>query len=207
MHEQVHFSRNRLVSLRLTPSPSTSITALTRLQSLYLEANALSSWEDVAPLGELPSLALLNLNFNQLRSVPTPEAGGGFLTLRHLMLRGNPLDSWASIDALDLYPKLTEARLAELPLTSSMSGAAARRVVIARMAKLRSLNGSEVRTREREDAERFYLRQIAQEYPDGGLPADAVVYPDVDNEAASVSVSSLSIGRLFAPSTPQFPWA
>jgi len=90
------------------------------------------------------------------------------------MCRGNPLSEWASIDALDTFAALTEARIAELPLTQGMSGAAARRLVIGRVGKLRVLNGSEVRPRERDDAERFYLRQIAQDYPPDGLPADAV---------------------------------
>jgi len=189
--EEVHFSSNQVSTLQ--PSSAevpVAASVLPKLHSLYLEGNAISRWEDLEPLGALPALTHLNLNFNQLASVPPPppaHAGAGgvgavsgtpFGTLRHLMLRGNKLDSWASIDALDAYPSLTEARLAELPLTSAISGAAARRFVIARMHKLKALNGSEVRPREREDAERFYLRQIAQEYPEGGLPADAVVYPE-----------------------------
>ena len=77
-----------------------------------------------------------------------------------------------------------------MPLTASMSGAASRRCIVARLGRLRALNGSEVRTREREDAERFYLRQVATEYPEGGLPADAVrdVSPP-EGEAADESAA------------------
>lgn len=160
--EEVYFGNNKLTTLKLASGEPLPPGTLAKVHSLYLESNALATWSDVAPLGTLPALALLNLNFNQLEVVPPPSADDGFRTLRHLMLRGNPIAAWSSIDALDSFPTLTEARLAELPLTASMSGAAARRIVIARMGKLRTLNGSEVRPREREDAERFYLRQIAQ---------------------------------------------
>jgi len=156
-----------------------------RLHSLYLEENDLSDWADVEPLGRLPSLRLLNLNFNQLAAIPA-GASASFATLEHLMLRANPISSWASIDVLDSFAALTEARLAELPLISELSGAAARRVVIARLGKLKGLNGSEVRTREREDAERFYLRQIALEYPEGGLPASAIENPPDEPIATGV---------------------
>ena len=64
--------------------------------------------------------------------------------------------------------------LAEMPHTKETSGAVARRLIIGRIGRLTALNGSEVRPREREDAERFYLRQIATEYPEGGLPPSAL---------------------------------
>lgn len=54
-----------------------------------------------------------------------------------------------------------------------MSGAVSRRLFIARIAQLRVLNGSEVRPRERDDAERFYLRQLTERYPEGGVPEGA----------------------------------
>ena len=95
---------------------------------------------------------------------------------------------------------LTEARLAEMPLTKAVSGAVARRTVIARMGKLKALNGSEVRPREREDAERFYLRQVALEYPEGGLPADAIV------ESADAAPTDISDAAAPAaePATDQY---
>ena len=67
------------------------------------------------------------------------------------------------------------------------SGAVARRTIIARMGKLVALNGSEVRVREREDAERFYLRAVAQEYPEGGLPKEAVIEKGKEDAATDIS--------------------
>lgn len=177
--EELHFGSNGVTSLQ--PPEASAALPLLKVHSLYLEGNALGSWEAVAPLGALPELRVLNLNHNQLREVPAlgPESKA-FRRLAHLMLRANPIDGWATVDAVGSFPALTEARLADLPLTASISGAAARRTIIARIGALKALNGSEVRVRERDDAERFYLRQVAQEYPEGGLPANAVVTEAVD---------------------------
>ena len=174
--EELHFSDNGLEALVPTAGDddgSGGVASLGGVREIYLEGNRLASWEAIAPLSRLAALEVLNLNHNRLSSVP-PPADGAFSSLRHLMLRGNPLSEWASVDALDRFPSLHELRLAETPLTSSMPGAASRRTLIARVARLVALNGSEVRPREREDAERFYLRQVALSYPEGGLPADAI---------------------------------
>lgn len=173
---ELHFASNKVASLQ-PPTGADVVASLGGVHSLYLEDNLLDSWESVLPIAQLPKLSLLNLNHNQIASVP-PHAGdasAGFGVLKHLMLRANPIKEWASIDALDTFPQLTEMRLAELPLIKDSSGAVARRTIIARLGKLVALNGSEVRVRERDDAERFYLRAVAQEYPEGGLPKEAVI--------------------------------
>ena len=113
-----------------------------------------------------------------------PPAPDGFGALRHLMLRGSAIGEWASVDALDRLPQLRELRLDQLPLTAELSAAVARRTAIGRVGQLKALNGSEVRVREREDAERFYLRMIAEEYPEGGLPADTRASLDALDERA-----------------------
>ena len=203
--EELHFSNNGIQTLKVSSGASPS-AALPKLQRLFLESNGLTSWTSVEPLGMLPELTLLNLNNNGIGSIPKPSSSG-FDKLCHLMLRANPINDWTTIDALNGFPSLKEARLAELPLTEGMSGAAARRVVIARVAKLVGLNGSEVRTREREDAERFYLRQVAEEYPVGGLPADAVHTPEPEIEAVDEYGRPLGpkpITTLRVPSTEEW---
>lgn len=170
--EELHFSSNQVRSLqtageRVADAPP---LPLQRLRLLFLEDNEIESWGALEPLAALEQLETLNLNGNRFSSIPKPE---GFKALRHLMLRANPIDSWASIDNLNALPSLSEARLAELALTSTLSGAVSRRLFIARIAALRVLNGSEVRPRERDDAERFYLRQLTERYPAGGVPEGA----------------------------------
>ena len=54
-----------------------------------------------------------------------PPAGcGSFVSLRSLLLGGNCLSSWASVDALDGLPDLAEARLSDNPLTAAAPTAA-----------------------------------------------------------------------------------
>ena len=191
---ELHFASNKVASLQ-PPTGADVVASLGGVHSLYLEDNLLDSWESVLPIAQLPKLSLLNLNHNQIASVP-PHAGdasAGFGVLKHLMLRANPIKEWASIDALDTFPQLTEMRLAELPLIKDSSGAVARRTIIARLGKLVALNGSEVRVRERDDAERFYLRAVAQEYPEGGLPKEAVI--EKTKGGAGAPAADISSGR------------
>ena len=191
--EELHFSSNGVRSLQSveeaeeaapaaapaatpTAAPAAALPAapplpLQKLRLLFLEDNEIDSWESLAPLATLSTLETLNLNCNRLSSIPEIV---GFRSLRHIMLRANPISRWESIDHLDGVPSLREARLAELELTSSLSGAVSRRLFIARIAKLEALNGSEVRPRERDDAERFYVRQLTERYPEGGLPDGAL---------------------------------
>ena len=54
-----------------------------------------------------------------------PSAGcGSFACLRSLLLGGNLLSTWASVDALDALPALVEARLSDTPLTAAAPTAA-----------------------------------------------------------------------------------
>ena len=88
-----HFSSNGVSTL--AAKGGGSVGGLTKLHSLFLEGNALASWEAIEPIGGLPALRLLNVNFNKLAAIPPLAERPGFAELRHLMLRGNPLDAWA----------------------------------------------------------------------------------------------------------------
>jgi Leucine-rich repeat (LRR) protein len=122
-------------------SPSTSSAAVPlaalfpRLEILSLERNALDKWEDILPLGTLPALRSLNLNENRLETLFLPSggaaAGGGggddtatapaapppfFPLLESLLLGGNRLSSWASINVLQALPSLRETRVTGNPV-------------------------------------------------------------------------------------------
>lgn len=108
--EEVHLSANKLNTLAV-PAGVDMCATLPLLQSLYLEDNELKTWEEVAPLGALSALRLLNLNHNQLVTIPTPTRSSPvdvtdgatttapFAHLRHLMLRGNAIEVRASTRA------------------------------------------------------------------------------------------------------------
>lgn len=144
-----------------------------RLQRLDLSGTGLRDWEDeVAFLKTLPSLRALNLNENLLVEIPagTVQTHGathsalGFQALEALDLSCNLVESWSCLDALNLLPRLHSLRFAGNPLTRGMGQGEARQLLIARMGALRRLNGSEVSTKERADAEKSYLRRVAREW-------------------------------------------
>jgi hypothetical protein len=122
----------------------------------------------------LKSLEQLNVNGNKLRQIfyPDPSSRSDdavgmneedrslmpFPHLRCLLLGRNQISDWPSIDALDRFPSLQEVRLSDNFITDT--GIAARFMIVARIGKLTSLNGSQVRPRERRDSEIRYVRQL-----------------------------------------------
>ncbi|KAJ9518795.1 hypothetical protein QJQ45_026091, partial [Haematococcus lacustris] len=147
------------------------VTGFTALQVLSLEDNALKDWQEVARLQQLPSLTTLILSHNPLTSVSYPggvQAGTGhsarppFAALQRLIMAGCALASWADVDALDRFPALHEARLTgNACLAASKSGG--RFEIIGRVGGLTSLNGADIKPRERRDAELRYLQAVMTE--------------------------------------------
>ncbi|GBG34224.1 Tubulin-specific chaperone E [Hondaea fermentalgiana] len=85
-----------------------------------------------------------------------------FRSLETLLLCRTRITSWTSVDALNKFPAIKEARLQGSPLIAAAGNAgAARQTVIARVKGFVRLNGSEVSPRERSDAERLYLKRVA----------------------------------------------
>ena len=84
--EELHFNGNGVASLR--PAEEGAVLPLQRLHTLFVEDNAIASWEVLQPLASLPSLHTLNLNGNAIATVPPLS---GFASLRVLLLRGNPI--------------------------------------------------------------------------------------------------------------------
>ena len=108
--ERLHFNRNNVAVLR-PPEGSPSLEVVfPHLHTLFIEENAIESWEALAPLATLPALHTLNLNGNAIAVVPPLDSG--FASLRVLLLRGNPIAAWSSIDHLDALPRLAEVRSA-----------------------------------------------------------------------------------------------
>ena len=193
--EELHFNGNFVHDS--LGAPSGGELPLQKLQLLCVEDSELSSWDAVKPLATLPALQSLNLNGNEIAAVPRAD---GFAALKVLMLRANPITEWSSIDALNTYPSLCEARTSELPLLKDLSAAAARRMVIARVGGLTILNGGEVKSRSRDDAERFYLRAVVPELPDEGkLPPpllealEALGEPTPDTALAAERAAKLPV--------------
>jgi len=155
-----------------------------RVKTLNLSGNPLP-WEQIFALARMPCLSWLLLNDCKLTEVWTsstplgdaitsaPATGGGggsttlppFPLLEQLSLAGSAITASWVLDALDSFPSLRSVRLTNgdfsLPLHPPLGPVEARQVVIARCPRITSLCGSEVRLREREDAEKAYARRVA----------------------------------------------
>ncbi len=152
----LHLKANGISRLPTEPGVFATLTVLT------LEDNGISDWAEVAQLAHLPALEHLGLNQNALDRVEYP-ATGGFLALRSLSLNHNAIAEWRSIDELDRFPRLDDLRFQNNPITGDVGFSLARQMIIGRVSKLTSLNGSTVRERERIDSEKTYLRKALGE--------------------------------------------
>jgi hypothetical protein len=169
--EELHLCANGYADLlpgggsTLAASPA---AVLPRVTAINLSDNALTDWVAVhdVVVSAAPSLTRLMVNNNAFAELPPPASPCP--TLEQLSLNGNPLASLSSVDALDVFPQLTGLRLGAPDLAAATSVAIgpleARQLLIARLPRLATLNGSEVRARERDDAEKAYARRVGEAF-------------------------------------------
>lgn len=192
------------------------------LTLLNLESNGISSWTQVANcFRDLPSLEKLILNDNLITEI---EYSGGFGRLVALSLNGNRLESWNSLHEIAKFPAgINELRISHNPsLQGNLSVVIFRSHAIARVPSLNHLNGAAVRPQERQDSERYYLRQYVEDLVERELPIyvqlrgkhgdlshlgkmEAVGQVTIDSSAINirlVSVAKASAGREFTKKLP-----
>ncbi|XP_072755413.1 tubulin-specific chaperone E-like [Anoplolepis gracilipes] len=139
-------------------------TNLIKIVTLILEGNLISSWDEILKLGFLPCLEYLNLNSNKIDKIRFPSSlismdkTGLFPTLRQLHISENHISEWQSINELDKLPNLEDLKFRENPILKNETVETARQLIIARIAKLKILNGTEIFPVERRGAEYDYLK-------------------------------------------------
>ncbi|KAG8084629.1 hypothetical protein GUJ93_ZPchr0010g8990 [Zizania palustris] len=166
---ELHLMSNRM---KIIMAPVGNIVqGFDTLRLLNLEDNHIDSWDEIVKLSCLRSLEQLHLNKNMLKHVTypsNPPLSGSlgdadavpFEKLRVLLLGSNQIDDFLSVDSLNLFPNLTDVRLSDNPIADPAKGGAPRFVLIARLGKVKILNGSEVSPRERREAEIRYVRLV-----------------------------------------------
>jgi len=152
---QVH--GNNLTSLGPIPEG-----ALQALEELDLDENRLSCWNELDHLSQLPNLAHLRLNGNQVSAIsPLP---GTFRALRSLQLSGNKIACFSEIGNLDRL-SLLELRMRDNPVNlAARDEETVRQLIVARVSSLTALNGSGVTPTQRKWAEIDYLKSHGAEY-------------------------------------------
>src|SRR5690554_3473788 len=100
------------------------------------------------------------VNDNLIELIPSSST---FTCLESLSISSNRIHSWESIVSMDRFPQLSTLRFSGNPLNKEYPTSVFRLLIIARLPKLSSLNGSLVRPAERNDAEKFYLKYCVTE--------------------------------------------
>ncbi|TGZ83134.1 RNI-like protein [Ascodesmis nigricans] len=157
-------THNLLTTLPPLPFPPT-ITALD------LSSNLLTTLSSISTLSTtLPNLSYLSLSHNLLTSLSLP-ANTTFPHLRRLDISYNRISSFQELDHLlpPTFPILANLRIGHNTLTDGMKKEDAWATMVARVARnVTVLNLSKIETREREDAEVWYLGRIAREIGEAG---------------------------------------
>ncbi|XP_020107638.1 tubulin-folding cofactor E [Ananas comosus] len=175
--EELHLMSNKLRTIvpALTVPVTSPVQRFGSLRLLNLEDNHFDEWDEILKLSHLRSLEQLYLNKNNLKHIfyPSKHPTTGlddnnvnetspvpFENLQCLLLGCNKIEDLASVDSLNFFPRLTDIRLSENPIVDPAIGGLPRFVLIARLAKVTTLNGSEVSPRERKESEIRYVRLV-----------------------------------------------
>jgi hypothetical protein len=124
------------------------------------------------------------LNNNKIKSINFSESTPLFSALTTLTLSDNQITAWTSIDQLNHVPTLRELKFQSNPIVGSSHVLPPRVLTVARVKNLTTVNGSVVRIKEREDAEKLYLKQVVIET----LKQHAELSPDLVKDLAKLSV-------------------
>ncbi|KAL4590935.1 hypothetical protein LXL04_003882 [Taraxacum kok-saghyz] len=161
--QELHLMGNKLKEI--TPTSSNIVKGFDTLRILNLEDNYIADWTEILKLSQLKCLEQLHLNKNNIEHIWYPTTNDEnsykpFQNLRCLLIGGNKIEDVASMDALNSYPGLVDIRCSDNPATDPIKGGISRFVLIARLAKVTILNGSEITPRERKDSEIRYVRLV-----------------------------------------------
>ncbi|KAI3761099.1 hypothetical protein L1987_51507 [Smallanthus sonchifolius] len=160
--QELHLMGNKI--REITPTSSKIVQGFCSLRVLNLEDNYIADWGEILKLSQLKCLEQLHLNKNNIERIWYPATDEvsykPFQNLRCLLIGGNKIEDLASIDALNSYPALADIRCSENPATDPNRGGIGRFALIARLAKVKILNGSEITPRERKESEIRYVRQV-----------------------------------------------
>ncbi|KAL9981206.1 hypothetical protein ACROYT_G009878 [Oculina patagonica] len=178
--KELHVCHNCLNNLRGTDGQLSQLQVLQNIELLNLEGNQLSDWKTILRLGHLPRLNCLILNDNGITGVElgnkVQDGQGGvplFPALESLSLSNNKINEIHIINELNHLPSLNAFRFKRNPLFQEETTFESRQELLARLPSLTSLNGSPVNPKEREAAERAYLKKYGKSWINaGGNPAE-----------------------------------
>ncbi|XP_076442503.1 tubulin-specific chaperone E-like [Babylonia areolata] len=142
---------------------------LQHLTMITLEANRISSWEEVLKLGRLRKLQTLVITDNPVEKIYFPDAEHGqksqlFPSLKTLFLTGKNLKEFTSFDELNKLEQLEQLQFGHTPIPSLGEVELVREIAIAKVAKLARCNRTMIGEQERRGAEIDYLKRYGPDW-------------------------------------------
>jgi hypothetical protein len=89
--------------------------------------------------------------------------GRCFKNLQSLQLAGTSIASWQDLDGIRAFESLESFRLGNTAVTSSMGAGEARFIIVARIPNLVFFNAWPISSKERAEAERRYVSNVARQ--------------------------------------------
>ena len=133
------------------------------VKCLHLADNDISSWKEVEklsrPFNRLQSLILCH---NPIVTLSDCDSKA-FASLEKLSLSNTQIENWECLDKLHHFPALADARIVDIPLLCDIECERRWKLLIARLPRLKSINGTEVCDGDREEAERMFIRTYKDE--------------------------------------------
>ena len=131
------------------------------IQKLYFNENQITDWAELSKFSHaFPSLRTLIASSNPIQEIPELKPGL-FPSLHTLNLNNCGLCSWDSLEHLSTLSKLEELSVMKVPLGEDMDEKKRRKAFVAHLPNIVMLNKSVVSAEEREIAERWFIRDLA----------------------------------------------
>lgn len=132
------------------------------LKQLTMNDNKIRGWEEFIKLSHaFPNLQALIATSNPLQKIPPISSEDTFPSLSTLNLNGSDLCTWQCVENLHALAQLKELSVLKIPLGAEMKEKQRRQAFVARLPRLSKLNKSTVTETERETAERWFVREMA----------------------------------------------
>ncbi|KAF9482808.1 RNI-like protein [Pholiota conissans] len=162
--QAVEMGYNQLTRLRGDNLPTSFNSTIS---TINLDSNLCSDWIHLwSALKEYQCLQRVILTANSIKTIPFPQSPSDFLPgIKYLSLSDNNICNWDVIDSLSCWlPSLETLTIGGNPLVN-VAGPEnqTRPLLIARIPSLCTLDGTIISSRERMDAELFYMSVIMNE--------------------------------------------
>lgn len=153
--QELHLSLNNYTSVELDSNKQ-----YYNLKRVHISGNPLCRWEEVTHIGHcFPHLDTLIMVNCSIESVPDPETWKNeFQNLHTFNMKNGALKDWTDVERLNAFPMLEDIRILGISVLEGLSEKERRQHLIARLPCAKRLNGSPVTAKEREDAERSFIR-------------------------------------------------